>query len=92
MQLVLQNQSTKISYTIPLKTDIRFLFPGSHHIEEKCQQPQGITPGTYDLFLLLPDPSPALKQRPEYSIRLANAGTWLEEKGYNSLLHTLTIE
>ena len=43
----------------------------------------------YALLLTLPDP--LLSTRPEYSIHLANQGTWDAATGMNSLLHTLTV-
>ncbi len=45
--------------------------------------PSDMSPGTYELSLALPDASPALASRPEYSIRLANEGVW--QSGRNLL-------
>lgn len=47
--------------------------------------PAEVEPGTYALLLNLPDPSPALRAHPEYSIRLANADVWEFDTGYNNL-------
>jgi hypothetical protein len=41
--------------------------------------------GSYDLLLHLPDAAARLKGRPEYAIRLANAGAWEPTTGMNSL-------
>jgi hypothetical protein len=51
--------------------------------------PAGTPIGYYDVFLNLPDP--LLSSRPEYSIRLANQGTWESTTGYNSLQHTVQV-
>jgi len=48
--------------------------------------------GGYQIFLHLADPEPSIHDRPEFSIRLANADVWVDSTGYNSLLHTLTID
>jgi hypothetical protein len=47
--------------------------------------------GTYQLFLWMPDPASAVRDRPEYAIRLANEGTWDAETGYNDLGHTVVV-
>jgi len=54
--------------------------------------PSTVEPGTYQLLLNLPDPEPTLKGRPEYSIRLANAGVWEAATGYNNLQATIEID
>jgi hypothetical protein len=54
--------------------------------------PQSMPPGRYELLLSLPDPCPALRGRPDYSIRLANKGVWEESTGYNSLGHTVNVD
>ena len=38
-----------------------------------------------------PDPEPALHDRPEYAIRLANTGLWDAAVGANSLKQSITI-
>ncbi|MGL4609562.1 MAG: DUF4832 domain-containing protein [Trueperaceae bacterium] len=53
--------------------------------------PETIEPGRYEMLLSLPDPTSALRNRPEYAIRLANQDVWEENTGYNKLLHSLTI-
>jgi hypothetical protein len=47
--------------------------------------------GSYTLWLALPDPTSTLNPRAEYSIRLANQGTWESSTGYNDLNHTLSV-
>ncbi|MEX0679841.1 MAG: hypothetical protein WD097_00525, partial [Balneolales bacterium] len=45
----------------------------------------------YEVLLNLPDPTETLRDRPAFSIRLANAGTWEEATGFNRLNHRLII-
>lgn len=47
--------------------------------------PTSLSTGTYDLFLNLPDNATSLKNIKEYSIRLANVGTWDSGSGYKKL-------
>jgi hypothetical protein len=60
-------------------------------IDRKISLPENITEGTYKVFLNLPDPEPDLFSRPEYSIRLANEGTWDPVSGYNDLKINLLV-
>ena len=53
--------------------------------------PATAKPGAYELILNLPDPYPSLHDRPEYSIRLANRGTWEASTGFNRLRQTIKI-
>ena len=62
---------------------------GRHTISQRISVPSNLPSGEYALFLALPDP--ILATRPEYAIRLANAGVWQEAEGWNNLLHTLTV-
>lgn len=54
--------------------------------------PVDLPGGSYDVLLNLPDPEPTLYGRPEYSIRLANVGTWEADTGFNDLLVDVTVE
>ena len=47
--------------------------------------------GKYALLLHLPDGDAGLASRLEYAIRLANKDVWEATTGYNSLLHTVTV-
>jgi hypothetical protein len=58
-------------------------------VSQTLTLPTSLPAGSYTLLLNLPDP--LLSTRPEYSIRLANQGTWDATTGMNSLLHTLTV-
>ncbi|MFC5529654.1 DUF4832 domain-containing protein [Cohnella yongneupensis] len=53
--------------------------------------PAGMAGGNYKLALWLPDADAGLRSRPEYSVRLANTGTWDATKGYNVLANAVTI-
>ena len=90
--LILRNTSSKQEYSFALTTDPRFWASGVQQtIIESIQLPTSIIPGTYQLFLSLPDSSASIANRPEYAIRLANEATWESATGYNNLMHTLTI-
>jgi hypothetical protein len=47
--------------------------------------------GNYAVLLNLPDPMASLRDRPEYSIQLANTNAWEASTGYNSLNHTVSV-
>ena len=93
VELVLRHSPTKTEYYFPLQEDPRTWLPGEKQILDLTGI---ITPnmptGTYQIFLNLPDPSPRLRDRSEYSIRLANQDVWEESTGYNSLLTTIRVE
>ena len=94
VELVLHNQTTSALHRLPLTADPRLWLAddgGSHTISQTLALPAEVTPGSYDLLLALPDADPALATRPEYAIRLANAGIWQAESGLNDLLHSLTV-
>ena len=54
--------------------------------------PRDLAAGEYDVLLNLPDPAGTLRNRPAFSIRVANAGTWEASTGFNRLNHRLTID
>lgn len=88
MELVFRHQKTGEAFVIDLAVDEepRLWLPGpgeTKTLEITANLPNELGPGTYSLFLNLPDP--ALKNRPEYSVRLANKGVWEKETGYNDL-------
>lgn len=53
--------------------------------------PSSLRPGDYAVLLHLPDPAPGLYRRPEYAIRLANAGVWEAHTGFNDLGAVIAI-
>ncbi|MGZ0153414.1 DUF4832 domain-containing protein [Kribbella sp. WER1] len=90
LELVLRNASTGSTYKLPLTSDPRRWAAGtSTTVSQTLTVPATVPAGSYDLLLNLPDP--LLPTRPDYSIRLANQGTWDATTGMNSLLHTLTL-
>jgi hypothetical protein len=85
--LVLKNTTTNAITTQLINTDIRTW-------ETAVSINQNINPGvlgTFKLYLWMPDSDPALASRADYSIRLANTGTWEAATGYNDLLRTITL-
>ncbi|WP_410791341.1 DUF4832 domain-containing protein [Kribbella sp. C-35] len=90
LELVLRNTSTGATYKLPISSDARRWTAGtSTTVSQNLTVPSSLPAGSYALLLNLPDP--LLSTRPEYSIRLANQGTWDAATGMNSLLHTLTV-
>ncbi|MGB1013556.1 MAG: DUF4832 domain-containing protein [Nannocystaceae bacterium] len=64
------------TWATPIAVDPRSFAPGQHHvIGGDLQLPSDAPPGTYDLALALPDPSPSLRDNPGYAIAFANT-TW----------------
>jgi hypothetical protein len=52
---------------------------------------QGFPDGEYEVLLHFPDRNASLASRPEYSIRLANEGSWETWSGFNKLMHTIEV-
>lgn len=93
VELVLRHSKTKAEYHFPLQEDPRTWMPGQKQVIDLTGKIMPTMPsGAYQIFLYLPDPSPRLRDRPEYSIRLANQGVWEESTGYNSLLTSIMVE
>ncbi|MEX0680205.1 MAG: DUF4832 domain-containing protein [Balneolales bacterium] len=94
LQAVIRNFSDpEIVYEVDLPEDPRFWLGGDTiSIQHDLGIPEDLEDGFYQLFLFLPDPVPALKNRPEYAIRTANAFTWEEETGYNYLDHAFSVD
>lgn len=53
--------------------------------------PAGLAEGEYTLSLWMPDPADALRDRPDYAVRLANAGIWDSSTGYHRLTSRLVV-
>ncbi|GAA1394414.1 DUF4832 domain-containing protein [Catellatospora coxensis] len=88
--LVLDSGSNR--YNLPLTgVDARSWLAGASTVTGSVTVPGGAVAGNYKLALWLPDPTAALQSRPEYSIRLANTGTWDAAKGYNVLASAVTV-
>ncbi len=80
-------------YDIPLPgLDPRLWTSGAIEVSaQTISLPADMATGTYKLALWLPDNDAGLRSRPEYSVRLANTGTWDAVKGYNVLSAAVTI-
>lgn len=86
VQLVFQNDKHTFKVNVP--ADPRLWGAGTTTtLDWKVAAPP--IPGKYRLLLNLPDP--LLSARPEYSIQLANTGTWQPNTGFNDLGQTVTI-
>ncbi|MEA5597656.1 DUF4832 domain-containing protein [Rivularia sp. UHCC 0363] len=92
LEVILRNRETNQEYFLRVNEDPRRWLPGSSNtVNIEAGLPENLTTGEYDLFLNLPDPTPKLYNRPEYSIRLANVDVWEESTGYNSLLRSIVV-
>ncbi|WP_268919071.1 DUF4832 domain-containing protein [Paractinoplanes lichenicola] len=89
VRLVLRSAATGAITRIPLNADPRTWQPGALTLAQTVIVPSSLTPGSYRLLLELPDP--LLPARAEYSIRLANEGTWEAATGFNNLNATVTV-
>jgi len=90
--LVLKNNSSGELHEIALPVDLRECKPLAEFTIDKTVKTTGIPQGVYDLYLKIADNSPGLKNRPEFSVRLANADIWVEDNGgMNNLKHELKI-
>jgi chitodextrinase len=88
--LVLDNGTNR--YNLPLSgVDPRNWLAGASTLTSSVTVPAGAAAGTYKLALWLPDPASGLQGRPEYSVRLANTGTWDAAKGYNVLSTSVSV-
>jgi hypothetical protein len=93
VEIVLRHGVTRVETKLPVNADPRFWGGGETQILSlSAGVPANLALGTYDVLLNLPDPEPTLRSRPEYSIRLANEGTWEPSTGYNRLNVSVTIE
>ncbi|MGZ3873259.1 MAG: DUF4832 domain-containing protein [Mucilaginibacter sp.] len=92
MSLVLKNKATNAYYDLALAYDVRSIKPASTVNLDETLSLTGVPAGDYELYLRIADQSAALKSRVEYSIRLANTGTWTEDNGgMNDLKSSLKV-
>lgn len=96
LRLILKHQDTGTETTVVLdatRNDIRTWQPGTTEVGEYLKLPDDLAIGIYDLSLHIADISNngAIATRPEYSIQLANAGSWDATTGYNNLEQTITV-
>jgi hypothetical protein len=92
VEVVLRNRETKREYHWVVNADPRLWMAGTTKLINFAETIPADTPyGEYDVLLNLPDPTPKLYKRPEYSIRLANPDIWEAPTGYNSLLQSIIV-
>ncbi|WP_165864909.1 DUF4832 domain-containing protein [Rufibacter latericius] len=89
--LVLKNKASGALHQVQVPVDLREVKPGTTYKLDQSVNLTGIPAGDYDLFLKITDRAESLKDRPEYSIRLANTDVWVAESGLNNLKHQLKI-
>ena len=66
----------------------RWAAGGSYVVEESLKMPSNLSsPGSYTLYLNLPDISPNLHDNPLFSIRMANKQVWNAALGMNAIVH-----
>ncbi len=81
-----------VYYLSPVNpVDVRLWLPddGEIQVQVETQLPNDLPAGEYAVLLNLPDP--ALYERPEYAIRLANGDLWEAETGFNDLVATVQV-
>lgn len=82
-----------VMYIVDPPSDPRFWFGGeTQNLAFDFGLPVTIPAGSYETQLFLPDPYPSIAHRPEYAIRLANAGLWDPSTGFNRLNHILVVD
>jgi len=92
VELVFRDTATGALYRVKLATDPRWWQAGqSVTISQTVTLPSTMPKGNYALLLNLPDPQASLRNRPEYSIQMANSGTWEAATGFNNLNHTVGV-
>jgi hypothetical protein len=91
VQLALRNQQTRKVYKQTLNTNIQTWYTGKVIINEQVELPTGLPKGIYELLLVIPDAAETLKNRSEYSIRLANERIWEDVTGFNRLDQVLVV-
>lgn len=88
--IVLKNTETGVVYPIVMNANPR-LWLGNKVISENLPLPSNIVPGTYQMYLHMPDIESSIATRPEYAIRFANNTMWDASTGYNDLKHIITV-
>ncbi len=89
--LVCRAVSDGTLYKKALSFDIRKVIPDADYNLKESVSLSSIPPGQYELLLKIEDAYDSLSDKSEYSIQLANTGTWEATEGLNNLSHILTI-
>ena len=91
VELIFVNAETGVEYVFPQTEDPRFWLPGETSTFTLACTLTDMTPGSYKLYLNLPDPYESIHDDPRFSIRLANENVWDETTGYNFIAN-VTIQ
>jgi hypothetical protein len=96
VEVILRNRATGALYSAGFDRGRgnRLWLPGPGQtatLDLAAGLPANLPEGGYEALLHLPDPSPRLYGRPEFSIRLANRDVWEPGTGFNRLLATVQI-
>lgn len=89
--LVLKNIISGVYYQFNLLIDIRTCKPGKVLTIKNSVKLTGVPAGDYQVYLKLADLAETLKNRKEFSVRLANTNVWDEQTGWNDMLHQLKV-
>lgn len=79
--LIFKDASSGELHQVDLRADLRECKPMGIMTIEDTSAVSEIPAGKYNLYLKIADRSESLKNRFEYSVRLANADVWTEENG-----------
>ena len=92
VELVIENRATNLKYSVKLPDDPRFWQPGDTvHLAGIAGLPEDMPDGNYRVYLNLPDSSPRIHFRPDYSVRFANEDTWQPGTGFNDLNFSVVV-
>ncbi len=91
VEVVLSNGQQ--TYTAQVDDDPRYWFRENGVMTKDFyfSIPSGIGGGLWSIYLNLPNGSASLAANPLYSVRFANTGMWVQEKGYNLIKGGLLI-
>jgi hypothetical protein len=81
--LVLESDGERA--VVDLNQEVRAWTPGAITIQARIQVPSNAIAGDWRVALWLPDAAEALRDLPEYSVRLAAEGVWQATGGDNTL-------
>ncbi len=88
--LVLRNETTSINQPFLLNTDFR-TWQTTVNLSGNLDL-SNLQNGNYTSYLYLPDVSPSISNRPEYSIAFANTNVWSGITGFNSLNQNFNLQ
>lgn len=93
VELILRNREDGTKYRLRADDiEPRFWQPlVENAMEFSVGMPADIPEGNYELLLNLPDPAPAIYDKPAFSVRIANDLVWETATGYNNLLVDINV-